>query len=1339
MSGNSKRLLAALAALSCFTHVLRADTDIAGGVEWTYSTSGGAATIISAKMAEGGGKVSGEIAIPSELGGCSVKTLGAKFSPEALFDGCTGLTGVTIPDSVEAISDRCFNGCTALAKVEMGAGVRTLGKFAFQDCKSLAEISLGAKIAKLEQNTFYNCESLQNVELPPALESIGQSAFALCRKLSGLQIPGTVASIGANAFEACEALGAVELPEGVAEIPSRAFYGCTSLVELKIPATCTAIGEFSFSACTNLQTVIVGENVSSIGDYAFGHYASAERGAALQKVVFLGATAPAVGNYIFGKYGSTRYLPDDCTVYVRPGSSGWLNTQGKEIDLTTLGPYSVWQGVKISLFDATVGTVATFDACGGVASESERIVWAGDALGALPTATLSGYDLAGWFTEAEGGEEVSAETIVAEDTTYYAQWKDIPDPKSLEIIGADSVAAGASAKYIARVTLIDDTTRDIAAEWSVAEGGDFGEVDDSGTLTAGKVAVSGTVSLKATWTLRETTVEADAKTVEIEPRTVAVSFSAEDADDETPPEPVELTLYGPYGELPAVSRATYSFAGWATKQNGDPVAAEDILEDGVTTLYAQWEELPPQSMEIVGADSVGAGESSSYSVTVEFSDGASRTVEDVDWWIEEDFEPSDEEAWFEPSDIEEDGAFTACETPYDGTVKIGASIYIADVELEVFKEIAVTPRKATVTFDFSDNGATETREMTIYSALGEFPGHTRAGYVLDHWEARETGGAVRIVDAGEIVEGDARYYAVWRRPAVASLEIAGDDSMQPGEFYVFSATATYEDGTQSVVGLKNAQWYISESDVDIGWDEDLDSETGAYIAVLVPSGVKTERYAVLGFVYYDKNYNRMVSTEKTLAILPRPVEVTLHGNGGSPETTNMVFYAYTEYDGLPGATRAGYNRIGWWTTAEDTDEAQGERVYNSTYVDPDVTDLYSRWEENTSGEPDSDEGNTDPATIVWYKVNFNAVGGRGGESRTIASGEKFVTLPEPVRQGWAFDGWWTARVGGEQITGDSRATASTTYYAHWIASSVQIPADPSSSGGGSSSGGDASSGGDGSSDASASGGSASEASASGDSASDNPGAAYELDDIKSIYSQTKRTVLDGALYNPDGSVAGTIQLKIGKPNSRYYAKVSGTITPTAGKKVSLKAVSAYVPAAAPVSAVLDAKGLGTLSVRIQNDAFAGRLGDLAVSSAAVGGQWTREGVFALDPSALDSVEWGATIRREVLPLAVAVHPARGGKWTFDKASKVSLAWDSTRKDSGLSVNTTNGRTNTSALRLTYVPSKGTFKGSFKMYAIENNRLKRYSVKVSGIVVDGVGYGTATATKPGAATFGVSVK
>ena len=69
--------------------------------------------------------------------------------------------------------------------------------------------------------------------------------------------------------------------------------------------------------------------------------------------------------------------------------------------------------------------------------------------------------------------------------------------------------------------------------------------------------------------------------------------------------------------------------------------------------------------------------------------------------------------------------------------------------------------------------------------------------------------------------------------------------------------------------------------------------------------------------------------------------------------------------------------------------------------------------------------------------------------------------------------------------------------------------------------------------------------------------------------------------------------------------------------------------------------------------------------------------------------------------------------------------------------------NPSGLKFTYKAKDGTFKGSFKAYALEekNGRTKlvKYTVNVIGFVVDGIGYGEASCKKPAGGPWAVMVE
>lgn len=70
----------------------------------------------------------------------------------------------------------------------------------------------------------------------------------------------------------------------------------------------------------------------------------------------------------------------------------------------------------------------TFHVNGGNAldeAEQTRTVTFDSVIGTLPAATRTGYGFIGWFTEKDGGTQVSADTLVttAADQTLYAHWK----------------------------------------------------------------------------------------------------------------------------------------------------------------------------------------------------------------------------------------------------------------------------------------------------------------------------------------------------------------------------------------------------------------------------------------------------------------------------------------------------------------------------------------------------------------------------------------------------------------------------------------------------------------------------------------------------------------------------------------------------------------------------------------------------------------------------------------------------------------------------------------------------------------------------------------------------
>ena len=126
------------------------------------------------------------------------------------FSGCSRLTAITIPSSVEHINEWAFEG-TGLTSVVIPDNVTSLGVCAFYNCLGLSYVSLGG-IGYISGSTFYNCPSLTSVVIPTSVMFIRSEAFANCNSLSHIYYKGSEAEWAAINIEGNEsALGRVTL------------------------------------------------------------------------------------------------------------------------------------------------------------------------------------------------------------------------------------------------------------------------------------------------------------------------------------------------------------------------------------------------------------------------------------------------------------------------------------------------------------------------------------------------------------------------------------------------------------------------------------------------------------------------------------------------------------------------------------------------------------------------------------------------------------------------------------------------------------------------------------------------------------------------------------------------------------------------------------------------------------------------------------------------------------------------------------------------------------------------------------------------------------------------
>lgn len=145
-----------------------------------------------------------------------------------------------------------------------------------------------------------------------------------------------------------------------------------------------------------------------------------------------------------------------------------------------------------------------FDANGGTVSETSRGVLCGLPYGELPVPERPGYTFDGWYTEAEGGELVTAdqEVVLEADQTLYAHWTVNSYTVTLDAMGGEVDPASVIVTYGETYGELPTPTRTgfIFNGWyTEAESG-------SGVTADTEFKATEDVTLYARWTARSYTV-----------------------------------------------------------------------------------------------------------------------------------------------------------------------------------------------------------------------------------------------------------------------------------------------------------------------------------------------------------------------------------------------------------------------------------------------------------------------------------------------------------------------------------------------------------------------------------------------------------------------------------------------------------------------------------------------------------------------------------------------------------------------------------------------------------------------------------------------------------------
>ncbi|MBQ6276855.1 MAG: leucine-rich repeat domain-containing protein, partial [Bacteroidales bacterium] len=188
---------------------------------------------------------------------------------DAAFSGCSGLTSITIPNSVLSIGSSAFSKCSGLTSITIPNSVTNIGDGAFSGCSGLTSVTIPNSVTSIGYMAFSRCSGLTSVTIPNSVTSIGNMAFSYCSGLTTVTIGNSVTSIGDAAFSGCSGLTTVTIGNSVTSIGDAAFSGCSGLTSITIPNSVLSIGSSAFSECSGLTSITIPNSVTSLGESAF--------------------------------------------------------------------------------------------------------------------------------------------------------------------------------------------------------------------------------------------------------------------------------------------------------------------------------------------------------------------------------------------------------------------------------------------------------------------------------------------------------------------------------------------------------------------------------------------------------------------------------------------------------------------------------------------------------------------------------------------------------------------------------------------------------------------------------------------------------------------------------------------------------------------------------------------------------------------------------------------------------------------------------------------------------------------------------------------------------------
>jgi len=243
---------------------------------------------------------SGAVVIPSTVTESNV-TYTVNEIDSAAFALCTGLTTVTLPNTIVKIDSSAFV-LSSLQSINIPSSVRYIGSAAF-GMTDITTITIPDSVQFLGGGMFFSCANLTSI------------TYNAINATHGRYIDED-AGYAPNLY-GCSSLTTVTIGSNVRTIPRAFFESAPALRSIVIPDNVTTIRDSAFYACTMLNTMQIGSGVTSLGDYALYM-------CGLTSLSVRAVTPPTLGNYVFTGVNNTIPVTVPCqSIRTYRATSGW--------------------------------------------------------------------------------------------------------------------------------------------------------------------------------------------------------------------------------------------------------------------------------------------------------------------------------------------------------------------------------------------------------------------------------------------------------------------------------------------------------------------------------------------------------------------------------------------------------------------------------------------------------------------------------------------------------------------------------------------------------------------------------------------------------------------------------------------------------------------------------------------------------------------------------------------------------------------------------------------------------------------------------------------------------